>query len=625
MNKKLIKLTLIGLAFFIILLLGSVTSNANTVTKLQKAIQLNEDGSAKVAEIWDIEADSKTEIYVPWSNLGNSEFKDLKVSDDRGVTYETLISWNADGTFEDKKNKCGINKTSSGIEICWGISEYGTRRYKVRYDITNYVEECKDSQYVYWQVFPKNFGLTVNSINVRIQSDKGFSKDNTKIWSFGYPNGTIELKDGYIYMDSNGTLPSSNYMKMLIKFEDNMFNVANKNNKTFQNIYDEAMIGTENEKPKDEQLEKSLKIFSITWIVIIGLLILATIISIIKAIKKWIKTPIRKYGIVYEGGKSMPSNKEVAYVRDLSQIEENLDEVYYILLLYGMIETKDKSIIMGAILLKWIKKELITITNAKSGIFDFMNQKYCIDLSRITEEMLENETEKDLYRILSKAAGMDKMLEPKEFKTYCKSNSKKVLNFFSSVKTRANEGLREKGEIVDRRQEYKKIVRKVIQNDTVYTAELKEKAIKLLGLKKFLLDYSKIAEREAIEVELWDKYLVYAQLLGIADKVEKQFNSIYPNYQTILNINEAEANAEKLLSSITYAYADAGLDMAEKWHQKELVRAARAARWASSSSDSGFSSYSHSSDSSRDYGGGGSSYSGGGSGSSGSSSGGGAR
>ena len=178
--------------------------------------------------------------------------------------------------------------------------------------------------------------------------------------------------------------------------------------------------------------------------------------------------------------------------------------------------------------------------------------------------------------------------------------------------------------IVEKRTQYKKIVRKVIQEDTIYTAELKREAIKLLGLKRFLLDYSKISAREAIEVELWDEYLVYAQLLGIADKVEKQFNSIYPDYQTILNINEAQENAEKLISSITSAYADAGLDMAEKWHEKELARAAREARRASSSSDS-FSSYSYSSDSSRDYGSGGSSYSGGGSGASGSSSGGGAR
>lgn len=621
MNKKLIKLLGFGLLLFGFILLCPIDSHANTVTKIQKAIHLNEDGSAKIAEIWDVEADEKTELYVPWDNLGDSEFKNLKVSDDRGVTYETLSSWNTKGTFEQKKNKCGINTTSSGIEICWGISEYGTRKYKIRYDITNYVKECKDSQYVYWQVFPKNFGLPVKSINVRVQSDKKFSKENEKVWAFGFPKGNIEISDdGYIYLDTNGTLPSSNYMKMLIKFENKDFNVVSKNNKTFQEIYDGAMVGSENEK-KDKYSNVDTKgIFSFSILIFV----IPVILSIIGSIIAWIKKPIRKYGIIFEDGKQMPSIKNVEYVRDLSEVENDLDEVYYILLLYGMIDTKDKSIIMGAILLKWIKRGYITITNAKSGIFDFGNQKYCIDLSKISEEMLYNETEKNLMKILKKAAGTDNLLEPKEFKLYCKSKSRSVLDFFSEIRNRANKALKEKGEIIEKRTQSKKIIRKLIRNDTIYTASLREKAIKLLGLKKFLLDYSKISSREAIEVELWDEYLIYAQLLGIADKVEKQFNTIYPDYQTIVNINESQINTEKLISSITSSYADAGLDMAEKWYQKELARAERLARRESSSSSS-FESYSYSGNSSRDYGNGGSSYSGGGSGSSGSSSGGGAR
>ena len=36
-------------------------------------------------------------------------------------------------------------------------------------------------------------------------------------------------------------------------------------------------------------------------------------------------------------------------------------------------------------------------------------------------------------------------------------------------------------------------------------------------------------EKEAIEVNLWDMYLIYAQIFGIADKVAKQFKKLYPN------------------------------------------------------------------------------------------------
>ena len=41
-------------------------------------------------------------------------------------------------------------------------------------------------------------------------------------------------------------------------------------------------------------------------------------------------------------------------------------------------------------------------------------------------------------------------------------------------------------------------------------------------------EFSRIDDKEAIEVKLWEYYLIYAQILGIAEKVEKQFKKLYP-------------------------------------------------------------------------------------------------
>ena len=61
------------------------------------------------------------------------------------------------------------------------------------------------------------------------------------------------------------------------------------------------------------------------------------------------------------------------------------------------------------------------------------------------------------------------------------------------------------------------------------TDELHRQAIELAGLKRFLLDYTLIAERTAIEVNLFENYLIYAQMMGIAKKVAKQFKELYPD------------------------------------------------------------------------------------------------
>lgn len=55
-----------------------------------------------------------------------------------------------------------------------------------------------------------------------------------------------------------------------------------------------------------------------------------------------------------------------------------------------------------------------------------------------------------------------------------------------------------------------------------------EQAIHLVEFRDFLQDFTLSNEREAGEVALWRDYLVFAALFGIADKVAKQFEKLYP-------------------------------------------------------------------------------------------------
>ena len=55
---------------------------------------------------------------------------------------------------------------------------------------------------------------------------------------------------------------------------------------------------------------------------------------------------------------------------------------------------------------------------------------------------------------------------------------------------------------------------------------LREEAKQLKGLKKFLIDFTNIKDREAIEVHLFDEYLMFASIFGIADKVLKQLKIV---------------------------------------------------------------------------------------------------
>lgn len=63
----------------------------------------------------------------------------------------------------------------------------------------------------------------------------------------------------------------------------------------------------------------------------------------------------------------------------------------------------------------------------------------------------------------------------------------------------------------------------VAGNAKILKEEYVESYKKLLGLEKYLNDYSMIKDRFPIELALWDQYLVFASLFGIAEKVSKEF------------------------------------------------------------------------------------------------------
>ena len=146
--RKFLKVFLLSLFTFIILTFSKNVYAANSISKISMDIYLDNNGNAQITETWNCKASQGTEVYHPYYNLGNSEIQNLSVSE--GTTsYETLSSWNTSGTLSSKAYKCGLNQISNGVEICWGISEYGKHTYTVKYTITNFVSNLTDSQMIY--------------------------------------------------------------------------------------------------------------------------------------------------------------------------------------------------------------------------------------------------------------------------------------------------------------------------------------------------------------------------------------------------------------------------------------------------------------------------------------------
>lgn len=103
---------------------------------------------------------------------------------------------------------------------------------------------------------------------------------------------------------------------------------------------------------------------------------------------------------------------------------------------------------------------------------------------------------------------------------------------------------------------------------TLYVVALKKRSKKGIedyakwkAFKRFLKDFGTFSQIELPEIYLWDKYLVYATVLGIAKKVSKtmkikikdyygnqnyEFSNIYLNYMLYSAINDAVSQSFKM-------------------------------------------------------------------------------
>ncbi len=495
------------LKLLLILFLGIFFSKvvyANDIKSINMDIYVDNMGDAHITETWSANLNEGTEGYKPYYNLGNSYITDYTVSMN-GTKYTTLSSWNVDASFESKKYKAGINEVSNGYELCFGISKYGNNTYTLKYTVTNFVSEVEDAQMIYWQLIPYNLSDKPEYIFIKIYSDFPYA-DDLDVWGYGNYGGYayVNSDNHTIELVHEDALDSDEYMTVLVKFPEGTFNTSNKLEHDFNYYYEMAEDGatTYDEKPVN------INIFQVLFVLIFNILPYVVVVLVI------FKFANRsKYGTKnLKFSKGSKNLKDVPYFRDIP-CNKNIFEAYWVACQYNLV--KNNTDFLGAILLKWLKNKNIENVLDSDG-----KSKKALKL--ISADNL-SEIEAELFDMILKASG-DGVLEKDEFTLWCKRNYNKILKWFNKAIDDVTNFYVSTGLITEEKKAF----------GTVYKVndEMKNKAIQMAGLKKFLNEFSNIKDRGAIEVTLWEEYLMYAQIFGIAKKVAKEFKRLYPEVLT---------------------------------------------------------------------------------------------
>ena len=180
--------------------------------------------------------------------------------------------------------------------------------------------------------------------------------------------------------------------------------------------------------------------------------------------------------------------------------------------------------LFGALILRLISKEALNM-EVKATVYG-SEPHPVLSIGKQPKEELPM-VEQKFLSMLIRAAGNDGVLQPRELQQYLRKN--KSEDFFQYLKT--------------------------LDSDERAVAESPDTARQLLGLRKFLLDFSLIGIRDIKELPLWREYLVYATLFGIADQVSRNFSELHSDYFSANSIALTQLNVIGNHALVTYTNA----------------------------------------------------------------------
>ena len=156
----------------------------------------------------------------------------------------------------------------------------------------------------------------------------------------------------------------------------------------------------------------------------------------------------------------------------------------------------------------------------------------CIVIGEFNEKnrLLQTSSLRKLYDIMRQSSGDDLVLQPNELNRWMRAHETEVMDFINSIDNKIS----------------KKEARKSIDD-----------VRKVYGLKKFLSDFTLANERHLSEVALWNDYLVYATLYGVADQVMADMKKLNPEYLQLNQIarNLTDRNVVPMLTAATFSSA----------------------------------------------------------------------
>ena len=539
--KKLIYSLSIFLLFPIISLAADVDYD---IEQYYIDAKILENGDVDVSEIFVVDGtfngyNMNLSYISTKSSVRASDISNIKVYSldyDEKISFDTfnadfiefsLVNYASAG----ESMKYTIDPTSTGYSI---KMFYPINREKIilrlDYTIEDIVTLHDGFAEFYWNFFSGELADEIGDLNVRVTLPGSDSSDYFRFWAHGPLEGEIDdisNSENNIVYARISSLESYGMLDIRITFADNLVDGITKySNQSFSEIVDEEMAIAE----KTNALRKEIKIK--WWGAVIG-----TIVFYVFVVMAFLY-------IYFKYDKERDPSFKLKYNREFID-DYNVGVVDY-LMNRNITENALSASIMNLIYKKNIKVE--KIENVKNGyIFTLLNRDNL------------NATENALVDFLFITVGNNNTFTTTALKKYA-SNTKTCQTFMNTYTKWKSMVIKdgEKQEFFEKKSKYivipfiflvySIILTFFIANNNIefipgiitvlvaiifmiYVMTFSKKTKKGIehfakwqAFKRFLNDFGNFSVKELPEIILWERYLVYATVFGLADKVEKAMN-----------------------------------------------------------------------------------------------------
>ena len=550
------------LIFTIFILLGFTTkSNASLyLYDLDFYAELHENGNMDVTETWRIGVSRTNTLYKTfeldedkYSNITN-----VKVSEVGKVDFTKTNTW----AYHLTKNYYfgGINNDGD-FEIAWGVgldNFSATKTYQISYTVVDAVAKYNDCAELYWQFLGDNFEIDVSDITGTIKlPSAASSKEDIKVW------GHVKTLNGEIHATSSDTVQFSlenyengNYVEVRIATPTEIFGEVSRtyNKNMLSDIIKEETkwANKANARRKMNEIMPTIMktIFTIVIILVTIFLLKKTIkyIKTLKNIKKLVPTQGFEYFREKPNKEATPADALLLYNRGAMIASTSFGNVF-------------SATLLNLSLKGYFKIAVEINERGKEETVIYRTQKDIKDLKY---------DEENIAIFLNFAIGRKGKITIKELQKFIKDHPSDV----SRLTMRTNNAVESKNQAIG------KFDQRVSEEKSTYTSNTIvyfafamftlpffpisivlllnailtilinrklsnltqagiDEAEKWKGLKRYMEDFSLLDEKEIPALEVWEEYLVYATVFGIADKVIKQLKLVYPQIEEMDNFNTA--------------------------------------------------------------------------------------